>query len=64
MIICLYKQYIFTKKNIYFGYNCYSKKLLDHFVNKKVCLYYRGMLFISLNIEIKIAISILEEEIE
>ena len=37
---------------------------MDHFLNKKVFIYYRGMLFLPLNTEVKIAISILEEEIE
>ena len=48
--------------NMYFNYN--HKKLKDCCVNKKVCFYYRGMLFFPLNIEEKIAISILGEEIE
>ena len=47
---------------MYFSYN--HKKLKDYRVNKKICLYYRGMIFLPLNIEEKIAISILEEEIE
>ena len=48
--------------NMYFSYN--HKKLKDYCVNKKVCLYYRAMLFLPPNIEEKIAISILEEKIE
>ena len=37
---------------------------MDYFVNKKVHLYYRGMLCFPLNIEEKIAISIIGKEIE
>ena len=48
--------------NMHFNYK--HKKLKDYCVNKEVCLYYREMLFFPLNIEEKIAISILGEEIE